>query len=494
MSESQQYPPPGGYPPAGPYPPPAPGAVPPTQPAGQYPPQPQPGQQPPYPPYPPTGGYPPGGYPPPGGPPPPYGPPPPGGPQKKKGKGGLIALIGVLLVAALAAGAFFVLRGDDDSAEDEVVLQPVTSVGENPWTDNFDSINDALERFEIVLGDIPDFDEDDEADGVPVSGDEPGLFGGIRNEVACDREGIADELTDDDAKADAFAGVHDIEAGDIEDFVGDLTAVTLRQDVRLADHGFVDGAARRFESILEKGTSVLVDGDGVPRVRCASGSPLVEPRTFSGEIRFRGAEWPDFNKARVIVVDGSDVGDALVLIDNDTEDVFTRPVGTDGFEDEDAAADIACELNEDSDACNAEDPDDTTTTDDVDDTTTTEPVLGTGDIQFTLRWDSDADLDLAVTDPTGAKVDFVTTSVPSGGALDEDANAGCADDVPVENVFWPTGAAPAGTYTVEVTYYGECDDAGAQDFELTVVVRGTPQVQTGTLTVVDEIVNFTFTL
>lgn len=492
--------------------PPADAGVPPTQPVGGYgpgpqggyPPQPPAGQYPPQG-YPPAGGYPPQGYPPQGyppqgpggyppGPPPQYATPPPGpGGPKKKGKGGLIALLGALVVLALAAVAFFVFRGDDDAPdEDEVVLQPITSAGANPWTDNFDAINEDLERLEVLLGDIPGFDEDDEADGVPLDGDEPGLFGGIRNEVACDKDGLGEQLTDDDAKAEAFAAVHDIDAGDMGDFIGDLTAVILRHDTRLADHGFVDGEAQRFESILERGTSVLVDTDGIPRVRCASGSPLVEPRTVTGEVKFRGAEWPDFDKARVIVVDGSDVGDAFVLIDNDTEDVFSRPVGSAGDEDDDAPVDIACELNEDSETCLGGDDDD----DDAADTTTTEPVLGTGDIQFTLRWDSNADLDLAVTDPSGAKVDFGTETVPSGGALDVDANAACStQDPPVENVFWPTGAAPAGTYTVEITYFSECEGgSGSQNFELTAVIAGTPQTQAGTLNAADEVQTFTFTL
>ena len=51
-------------------------------------------------------------------------------------------------------------------------------------------------------------------------------------------------------------------------------------------------------------------------------------------------------------------------------------------------------------------------------------------------------------DPTGTEISFVSPTSPSGGQLD-------VDDIPdpgqtgnhVENVFWPTGAAPRGTYS-----------------------------------------------
>jgi len=71
-----------------------------------------------------------------------------------------------------------------------------------------------------------------------------------------------------------------------------------------------------------------------------------------------------------------------------------------------------------------------------------EPRLGTGDVQVTLRWNTPVDLDLHVIDPLGEEIYFRYTFSPSGGTLDVDANAGCTNDTPVENVFWPTGGAP----------------------------------------------------
>jgi hypothetical protein len=100
--------------------------------------------------------------------------------------------------------------------------------------------------------------------------------------------------------------------------------------------------------------------------------------------------------------------------------------------------------------------------------------LGTGDIQVTLRWASAVDLDLEVVDPEGFEIDFSTRTSTSGGQLDRDANYPCGSvsDDPVENIFWPTGAAPSGSYRVVVTYRTTCDDLGLQPFELVVRLGG----------------------
>ncbi len=92
-------------------------------------------------------------------------------------------------------------------------------------------------------------------------------------------------------------------------------------------------------------------------------------------------------------------------------------------------------------------------------TVTPEPELGTGDVKVTLRWNSLNDLDLFVTDPSGNKIFFNRRSVPSGGKLDVDSNAQCAEHVtgtPVENIYWPRNAAPLGSYSVHVYYYKQC--------------------------------------
>jgi uncharacterized protein YfaP (DUF2135 family) len=77
---------------------------------------------------------------------------------------------------------------------------------------------------------------------------------------------------------------------------------------------------------------------------------------------------------------------------------------------------------------------------------------GTGDIAFRLLWQGPVDLDLHVTSPLDETIDFVRRTSESGGRLDVDCNA-APDRMcprPIENVFWPAGKAPPGTYEVWV--------------------------------------------
>ena len=101
-----------------------------------------------------------------------------------------------------------------------------------------------------------------------------------------------------------------------------------------------------------------------------------------------------------------------------------------------------------------------------------EPVLGTGDVQVTLRWDNPVDLDLHVIDPSGEEIYFSHSTSQSGGTLDVDANAGCGNDAPVENIYWPSGGAPFGTYQVSVVYFNDCGYSGANAYTISILVDG----------------------
>ena len=76
---------------------------------------------------------------------------------------------------------------------------------------------------------------------------------------------------------------------------------------------------------------------------------------------------------------------------------------------------------------------------------TTVTRVGTGDIQVTLSWDRDSDVDLHVVAPGGDEIYYARRQSPSGGELDLDSNAGCSiDGVRNENITWPVGRAPRG--------------------------------------------------
>jgi len=75
--------------------------------------------------------------------------------------------------------------------------------------------------------------------------------------------------------------------------------------------------------------------------------------------------------------------------------------------------------------------------------------LGTGDVQITLRWADDSDLDLWVTDPSSETISFNNPSSTSGGLLDIDDTDGYGP----ENIFWPQNEAPIGEYLVQLHHF-----------------------------------------
>jgi hypothetical protein len=107
--------------------------------------------------------------------------------------------------------------------------------------------------------------------------------------------------------------------------------------------------------------------------------------------------------------------------------------------------------------------------------------VGTGDVQVSISWDVDSDVDLHVVDPAGDEVYYWNTEVASGGALDLDSNADCElDHKRNENITWT--AAPPGTYTVRVDLYRSCGVA-ATNYVVTLHVVGQPtRTFPGTLT------------
>src|SRR5262249_31152886 len=108
--------------------------------------------------------------------------------------------------------------------------------------------------------------------------------------------------------------------------------------------------------------------------------------------------------------------------------------------------------------------------------------VGTGDVSVQLLWSDNNDLDLHVTDPNGLEIGWTARMSPPGGQLDHGPHRGCGGltDGPVENIFWPTGSAPAGAYTVRVTLYNYCGDAPAQSpFTVRTLVDGVPTEYTG---------------
>lgn len=100
--------------------------------------------------------------------------------------------------------------------------------------------------------------------------------------------------------------------------------------------------------------------------------------------------------------------------------------------------------------------------------------LPAGDIQIALTWDTNADLQLLVRDPSGNSVYDDVPSVPSGGRLTEQGNINCniAENAPISYIYWPEGFSRIGSYEIEVWYQSECNDTRPVIFTLTIVVNG----------------------
>jgi hypothetical protein len=104
---------------------------------------------------------------------------------------------------------------------------------------------------------------------------------------------------------------------------------------------------------------------------------------------------------------------------------------------------------------------------------------GTGDVKVTLSFDRLHDLDLHVFEPSGEEISFVHGVSATGGLLDLDSGENCLpSSANAENIFWPPGGAPAGTYQVKVQNYQQCSP-GAIDFTVRVAYDNTVNIYPG---------------
>ncbi len=82
-----------------------------------------------------------------------------------------------------------------------------------------------------------------------------------------------------------------------------------------------------------------------------------------------------------------------------------------------------------------------------------------GQVQITAAWNTGADIDLYVIDPTGEELSFQRNRGQTGAVFDHNGRGECDAEVEaprVENVFW-ANEAPRGEYRVEARYWGECN-------------------------------------
>ncbi|WP_405745805.1 hypothetical protein OG422_24945 [Streptomyces sp. NBC_01525] len=158
-----------------------------------------------------------------------------------------------------------------------------------------------------------------------------GLYGGRRSTASCDTGQLIRYLQADLGRAAAFADTEGIEDSALPEAVRALTPVELRYDTQITAHGFLDGEATDYQAVMQAGTAVLVDGHGVPRVRCVGGNPLTPPVELKKSPPAEGQAWPGYDPGRTIAVrqTSAEVTD-FVLVDPTTGRQFVRPRGTTG--------------------------------------------------------------------------------------------------------------------------------------------------------------------
>ncbi len=215
-----------------------------------------------------------------------------------------VALVG----AGCSNGSSKSTTGDPGHPKDgEVFLEALSVVGRNPFTKSvaFAAVPD--------IGARPAGGASGENGVRSVRGSTSGLYAGSASQPACDATALATLLRDDDDTAQAWvdalnddatlqwSGGAKLSVDDITTFVVELTSVFVRSDTRVTDHGLLNDRDVTFQSVLQKGTAVLVDSQGVPRTRCASGSPLTAPEPATRP-KYRGEEWTAFSQRRLVIV------------------------------------------------------------------------------------------------------------------------------------------------------------------------------------------------
>ncbi|MEU6866726.1 DUF6777 domain-containing protein [Streptomyces sp. NPDC046876] len=235
----------------------------------------------------------------------------------------LFTLLGLL---AAACGGAEENTGAAGPESQDVHLQPVATAGPDPFT-----ASSATGESAPVQPPVPNAT----GRGIrTVGAATPGLYGGTRRLGSCDVEQQLRALTAEDAKAAAFAGAAGVEKAKLPEFLRGLTPVVLRADTRVTSHGFRDGSAHGFQAVLQAGTAVLVDGYGMPRVRCACGNPLLAPRAPKGSPVLKGEQWSGYQANQVIVIEPTPHPVGSLLLANTADNTWIeRTIGDAGARD-----------------------------------------------------------------------------------------------------------------------------------------------------------------
>ncbi|MFE7589671.1 DUF6777 domain-containing protein [Kitasatospora sp. NPDC057512] len=159
-----------------------------------------------------------------------------------------------------------------------------------------------------------------------VEGSSAGLYAGTMGRPSCDTERLIGMLSTGDTGR-AWASAAGIAQADVPGYLRSLTSAYLRVDTRVTNHNYQSGAVVEYQSALQAGTAVLVDAQGVPRVRCSCGNPLKPPALVSNA-RYTGKAWAGFQPSTlIIVVPAARPVTEIILVNVETGGWFSRMTG-----------------------------------------------------------------------------------------------------------------------------------------------------------------------
>jgi hypothetical protein len=167
-----------------------------------------------------------------------------------------------VLITLLASVVGYVIFLRPQAEASGVLYQDPVSRGPSPFTQ-------------------PAVDQQAASVGASTGGSEEtpqGPFGGSGILAKCNKELLIKFLNSHPDRKAAWAQVLGVRAKDFDQYVESLRSATLTVDTRVTNHGFKNGRAFELQSILAKGTAVLVDPDGQIVTRCYCGNPLTPPK------------------------------------------------------------------------------------------------------------------------------------------------------------------------------------------------------------------------
>ncbi|QFQ02829.1 hypothetical protein CUROG_07380 [Corynebacterium urogenitale] len=219
---------------------------------------------------------------------------PPATEPKKKTPLLKIGALLAALVLAIAGGIYVVTQTGIGQKLAEMSYIASADPGPEAFMDTVvnDDSADIVQSAEIPEGRL--------AGGVDGSSDN--LYGGTGELSTCDAAALLDHLNANDELNTAFAEGIGINADDVERYVNALSPLVLMQDTWVTNHGFNNGHANPFQAVLQRGTAVLVDAKGVPRVRCACGNPLAEAWNGYTAPSTNNTAWDGYTPGNVVAV------------------------------------------------------------------------------------------------------------------------------------------------------------------------------------------------